>query len=167
MRLARLLLLLLCPVTCSAQDWGALQYLIGNWTAEGAGWPGQGAGSFSFEPGLQGTILVRKNRSEYPATKDRLAYVHEDLMIVYREMEARAEGALRAVYFDSEQHVIHYGVTMFGDRIVFTSEPESGQPQYRFTYERERPDTLKVKFEIAPPGKAFATYVEGSAKRAR
>jgi hypothetical protein len=34
-----------------------------------------------FQPDLQGEILVRKNRAEYPATKERAEFVHDDLMI--------------------------------------------------------------------------------------
>ena len=95
MRFLLLAILLLCPVACSADDWGAIQYLVGNWTGEGGGVPGQGVGGFSFQPDLHGKILVRKSRAEYPATKDRPAFEHDDLMIVYRELDERAEGAPR------------------------------------------------------------------------
>ena len=157
--------LLLCPAICAAEDWGALQYLVGNWVAEGGGTPGQAAGSFSFTPDLQGRVLVRRSRAEYPATKDKPAFTHDDLMMIFREPEENAEGALRAIFFDSEGHVIRYTVTMFGDRIIFTSEPSRAAPQYRFTYARQSSAELRMKFEIAPPGKAFATYLEGTAKR--
>jgi hypothetical protein len=167
MRSLLLGVLLLCPIACFAEDWGALQYLIGNWTGEGNGTPGQGSGSFSFTPDLQGRILVRKNRAEYPATKDKQAFAHDDLMIVYRDPDESSEGALRATYFDSEGHVIRYSVAMFGDRIVFTSEPSRSAPQYRFTYTREGADAVKIKFEIAPPGKGFTTYIEAGARRSR
>jgi hypothetical protein len=168
MRLAPIaILLLLCPLLHADNDWGALQFLIGNWTGEGGGGPGQGTGSFSFQPDVQGKVLVRRNHSEYPAAKDRPAVVHDDLMIVYRESDESAEGALRAIFFDNEQHVIRYIVTMFGDKVVFTSEPSRGAPRYRFTYTRVPADALRIKFEIAPPGKDFATYIEAAAHRAR
>src|SRR5579862_1507813 len=35
-------------------DWGSLQFLIGKWTGEGGGQPGNGAGSFTLLPDLQG-----------------------------------------------------------------------------------------------------------------
>jgi hypothetical protein len=167
MRFLLLAILLLCPFACSADDWGAMQYLVGNWTGEGGGAPGQGVGGFSFEPDLHGKILVRKSRAEYPATKDRPAFEHDDLMIVYRELDDRAEGAPRAIFFDNEDHVIRYDITMFGDRIIFTSEPVHDNPQYRLTYTRVNADSLRIKFEIALPGKGFATYLDGSAKRAK
>jgi hypothetical protein len=31
--------------------WGPLEALVGDWTGEGGGQPGQGTGSFSFQPG--------------------------------------------------------------------------------------------------------------------
>ena len=167
MRFVLLAVFLLCPSIYAADDWGALNYLIGHWTGEGGGGPGQGTGSFSFEPDLQGKVLVRRSRSEYPATKDKQAYSHDDLMIIYREPEENAEGALRAVYFDNEGHVIRYTLAMFGDRVAFTSEPSRTAPQYRFTYTRAAADQVKMKFEIAPPGKGFSTYIEAGARRTR
>src|ERR1035437_2004808 len=56
------------------QGWGPVQSLVGDWTGEGGGGPGQGSGTFSFKPDLQGKILVRRNRAEYPATKERAAF---------------------------------------------------------------------------------------------
>jgi hypothetical protein len=147
--------------------WGPLQYLVGDWTGEGGGGPGQGTGSFSFQPDLQGKILVRKNRSEYPATKERAALVHDDLMVVYRD--APEEG-LRAIYFDSEGHTIRYEVQAAtdGSQVVFVSGAEPSAPRYRLTYTRVDQGRLKIKFEIAPPGKPeqFAAYIEAGAHRA-
>src|SRR6202043_3487814 len=85
--------------------WAPLAFLIGEWTGEGGGGPGQGSGGFSFLPDQGGKILVRKNRADYAATKDRPAFSHTDLMIVYNE---QGETKLRAIYFDMEDHVIHY-----------------------------------------------------------
>src|ERR1039457_4806143 len=107
MRLALIAILLLCPLLHADDDWGALQFLIGSWTGEGGGGPGQGTGSFSFQPDVQGKVLVRRNHSEYPAAKDRPAVVHDDLMIVYRESDESAEGALRAIFFDNERSEEH------------------------------------------------------------
>ncbi len=93
------LILLVAAGLCCAQappNWDRWQFLIGEWAGEGGGEPGQGAGVFSFKPDLDGRVLIRKNRSDYPATKDKPAYHHEDLMIVYPEGPAA-----RAVYFDN------------------------------------------------------------------
>jgi hypothetical protein len=145
--------------------WGFLEYLIGDWTGEGGGGPGQGSGSFSFKPDLQGKILVRNNRAEYPATKERAAFVHDDLMVVYREPP---EGP-RAIYFDSEGHTIRYELHSSREDgiIVFVSAPEAGAPRYRLTYTRVDAEHLKIKFEVAPPGhpEQFSTYIQAGARR--
>jgi hypothetical protein len=147
-------------------DWGPVQSLVGDWTGEGGGGPGQGSGSFSFKPDLQGKVLLRKNRAEYPATKERAAFVHDDMMVVYRDTP---EAGLRAIYFDSEGHTIRYEVQAASDGgVVFVSAAEASAPRYRLTYTRVDQDRLKIKFEIAPPGKPeqFATYIEAGARRA-
>jgi hypothetical protein len=160
MRCVVLILGLLLPLYGEIADrWAPIRFLIGEWTGEGGGGPGQGSGSFSFLTDQQNTILVRKNRADYPATKDRPAATHTDLMIVYQE-----ESKLRAIYFDTEDHVIHYDVlpAADGSSVQFLS------PNFRLTYRKTGGDTLGIKFEIAPPGKAgaFATYIEASARKA-
>jgi hypothetical protein len=147
--------------------WTAMQALVGEWMGEGGGQPGQvSAGGFSFAPDLQGAVLVRKNFAEYPASKDRPAFRHDDLTIVSR---GTAGNPTRATYFDNEGHVIEYSVsaTADGARIEWVSAPQAGQPRFRFTYIFTSPDTLKLRFEIAPPGQPekFSLYIEASAHR--
>ena len=161
-----LLLLFFCSAifaqTSSKADdrWAPLAFLIGEWTGEGGGGPGQGNGGFSFLPDQDGKILIRKNRADYPAGKDRPAFSHTDLMIVYKESP---EAQLRAIYFDMEDHVIHYTVepSADGNSVQFVSE------NFRLTYRKAGPDRLALKFEIAPPGKpgAYATYIDATAHR--
>lgn len=149
-----------------AADWNAWQFLVGDWTAEGGGQPGQGTGTFSFNFDLQGKILVRKNRAQYPATKDRPAYIHEDLMVIYREAEGKIA---RAIYFDNEGHVIQYTAEFSQDQksVTFLSDRAPPAPRFRLSYAKSGNGALTIKFEIAPPDKpeAFATYLEGSARR--
>jgi hypothetical protein len=174
-RTARVLLLItvsiLLPLSiASAQEttsrWASFEYLLGDWVGEGGGQPGQGTGEFSFHPDLQNRILVRKSYAAYPPTKDRPAFRHDDLMVVYRDSNS---GPPRAVYFDSEGHVIRYLVTASSDQktIEFISEVLPSSPRYRLTYLKTGSDTLTLKFEIAPPGKpdSFSTYIEAKAKR--
>ena len=144
----------------AADEWGPAQFLIGRWTGEGGGGPGQGSGSFSFTPDLQGKILIRKNFSEYPPANGKLAFRHDDLTILYRE-----SGQLKALYFDSEEHVIPYVVKPAEGGVVFVTEAPKTAPRYRLTYTSTGSDTLKIKFEVAPPCKDFATYIEASAHR--
>ena len=146
--------------------WNAWQFLVGEWTAEGGGGPGQGTGTFSFEFDLQGKVLVRRNRSDYPATNDRPAFSHQDLMIVYREPGAKSA---QAIYFDNEGHVIHYTAELTADQesLVFLSDLLPSAARYRLTYTKAKNQTLNIKFEIAPPDKtrSFSTYLEGTAHR--
>src|SRR5947209_4951221 len=85
--------------------WAAYRFLVGEWVGEGGGRPGQGAGQCSFAFELQGKVLVRRNRAEFPAAAGRPASVHEDLMVIYPAAGGKAG---KAVYFESEGHVIHY-----------------------------------------------------------
>jgi hypothetical protein len=149
--------------------WNAMNSLAGEWVGEGGGQPGQASrGGFSFAPDLQGVILVRKNFAEYPASQGRPAFRHDDLTIVYR---AARGGAPRATYYDNEGHVIEYAVSVSldGSRIEWLSAPQSGQPRFRLTYILTSPDTLKLRFEIAPPDRPerFSLYVEASAHRVK
>ena len=150
-----------------AEDrWRDFSFLLGEWIGEGKGSPGEGAGTFSFEIGLDGRVLVRKSHSTYPATKDRPAFAHDDLMLIYRE-----GGGMRAIYADNEDHVIHYVVSVVTDPpgLVFLSDPAPNAPRFRFRYTRVGKDKVNGRFEIAPPGKpdAFSLYIEGDARRAR
>lgn len=151
--------ILLAPLL-SAADWGPAQFLAGRWTGEGSGAPGQGVGSFSFTPELHGKILVRRSFAEYPPANGKSAFRHDDLMVIYRD-----EAQLKAMYFDSEEHAIPYVVTGVEGGVVFVSDASQKGPRFRLTYISAGTDTLKIKFEVAPPAKEFATYLEGAARR--
>jgi hypothetical protein len=150
----------------TANAWGPLEYLIGDWAGEGGGQPGQGGGEFSFQLDLQKRVLVRKSYAAYPAANGRPAFRHDDLTVVYRESENLP---VKALYLDSEGHVIHYSVRASADQktIEFVSDVLPSTPTYRLTYLMTGGNTLNIKFEIAPPGKpdAFSTYIEARAKR--
>jgi hypothetical protein len=163
---ARACLLTLMTAACFAAtpDWGPAQFLVGNWTGEGSGQPGAGAGAFSFIPDLDGKVLVRRSFAEYPASGGKPASRHEDLMVVYHGETA---SQLRAIYFDSEGHVIHYSGTASAAGVVFVSEGKPGEVRYRLTYTATGKDTLRLQFEIAAPGKDFARYLEAAARRQR
>lgn len=164
---------LLLPAFVPAQQgkardpWEAYKFLLGTWTAEGHGEPGQGKGTFSFQLELQGKTLVRRSYLEFPASAQRPAFAHEDLLVVYREGAATPD---RAIYFDSEGFVIHYKATFSegGKVLTFLSDRDPQAPRQRLTYVQNADGTVEVKFEIAPPGKpdAFVTHVEGIARRA-
>ena len=151
-------------VQAKDDPWAAFQFLIGNWVGEGK--EGQGSGYFSLTPDLQGKVLVRKNHAELPAANGRPVAVHEDLMIIYKSEDGKSA---KAIYFDSEDHVIHYTVTASPEQktLTFISAPAPSAPRFRLIYQKEPEDRIGIKFEIAPPGKPdeFKTYLEGKARK--
>lgn len=149
-----------------AGAWEPLEFLMGDWTGDGSGSPGQGIGGFTFRIDLQQAVVVRTNQANYPAAKDRPAFTHDDLMVIYRDP---ANAQPHAIYFDNEGHVIHYAVS-FGagrDTVQFLSDAGPGVPRYKLTYTTSGAADVAIKFEIAPPEKpeAFATYIEAKARR--
>jgi hypothetical protein len=146
--------------------WKSYRFLAGEWTGEGSGGPGKGSGGFSFAWDLREKVLVRRNRAEYPATPGRPAASHEDLMVIYR---GEGVGPTRAIYFDSEGHVINYTATFSEDQrtLTFLSDAAPAGPRFRLSYTKAEGEVLRIKFEVAPPGKpdAFKTYLDGSARR--
>lgn len=159
---ALLLALGLAPAAVAADPpWAGLTWLEGDWTAEGGGGPGQASGGFSFQPDAGGQVLVRRNFADYPAQGGRPAQRHEDLMVVYAD-----SGALRAVYWDAEGHVIHYAASAPAPgEAVFVSDDAAG-PRYRLSYRRTARG-LDGRFEIAPPNARdqFKAYLAWSAVR--
>lgn len=144
----------------------SLKFLLGNWAGEGTTGGAAGSGYCSFEPALQAKVIVRKNHAEYPATSDRPAVVHDDLMIIYPDS---ALHQIRAFYTDSEGHVIHYTVTAAGDSgsAVFLGDAEMGAPRYRLTYAVTQPEHVSLTFEIAPPGHPdeFHKYIQATIRK--
>jgi len=145
-----------------------LKGLIGKWVGEGTSDVGAGGGYFTFETGLNDRVLVRKNHAEYPATKDRPAVTHDDLMIVYIETATKQ---LRAFYTDSERNTINYIVTVSADgkTFVFLSDPRDAGPRFRLTYIMTAKDQITLTFETALPDKPdqFRKFIEGRVRKIR
>jgi hypothetical protein len=138
-------LLLFAVISISAQPadpWKPLQILMGEWVGETA----ESAGACSFTFDLERRVLVRRSYSQSAASR------HEDLMVVY------VENDLKAIYFDSENHVIRYTVESGPDWVRFLSD------QYRLTY-RKNSDKLSMDFDIAPPGKPFSNYLHANLRK--
>ena len=148
-----------------AIDWKAWEFLLGEWEGGHEGDPGQGYGRFSFSLELDKNILARRSRTVFPTTPERQGYFHDDLLIVYTEFS----GSKRAIYFDNEEHTIHYEVSISPDlnSIILESDPVPSTPQFRFTYIKTGDDTLDARFEMTPPGEpgAWFVYLEGSSRR--
>jgi hypothetical protein len=164
-RLLFLILFLCCATAAPAQGppgdpFSALRFLLGEWVPDGS--TPAGAGHFEFTSDVQGKVMIRRNHADYPAAKPRPAVNHDDLMVFYRE------GDVRAVYMDSEGHVIHYRMEAKAPgAVTFVSETVPDTPWFRLSYKKLPDGRLGGKFEIAPPGKPeeFKTYLEWTAKR--
>jgi hypothetical protein len=141
-------------------DWSAFKPLLAEWVAD----PGaDGAtGGFTLTPDLGGRVLVRKNVADYPKTKDRPAFRHEDLLVIFKEGPQ-----LRATYWDNEGHRIEYAVAAEGPQFTFTSEPQKGAPQFRLTYVVGEKGALSIAFDIAAPDSngAFKPYIKATAHK--
>lgn len=144
-------------------DWNTWKFVMGEWIGDGSGAPGEGTGGFTFGPELGGRILVRHSRAEYPATKDRPAVNHVDLLIIYQEA-----GATKGSYWDNEGHFIAYDASIGPDgAITLVSPVVQGAPRFRFVYEPLSDGGVGMRFEMAPPGKpdAFQVYTKGTAHK--
>ncbi len=146
--------------------WAPLQFLLGEWVGTGSGEPGgEGPGHARFTFDLDGKILVRRSHSEYaPLPGEATGISHDDLLIVYRP--APVEG-FRAIYFDSEGHVINYRV-YFPEKqpaVVCESEDSAQGPRFRLEYELAADGGLANAFSIALPGQDFKVHVHGITHR--
>lgn len=141
-----------------SSPWTKWTWLMGEWKGEGAGNPGQGSGVFSFKTDLSDHILVRKSHSEYPASGNKPATIHDDLMIVSLDFGGNPS---RAIYFDNEGHTINYTISYTDNSIILISDKIEHVPTFRLTYTNLGNNTVNTKFEMSQDGIKFFTYIEG------
>jgi len=144
----------------TADPWKKMEFLLGKWTGvagEKDTQIGAGQGSFSFERELNGKIVVRRNNAAYES-----GVRHEDLMVIYLDAP---NDTPRAIYFDSEGHVIRYNLTFpSADRAVFESDGSQAGPKYRLTYWMEG-GSLNGKFEIGGQAGEYKVYMSWKSKK--
>jgi hypothetical protein len=141
-----LLLGRLAPLSFMLGDWRGL----GNATGAGAG------GDSAIHADLGGRMLIRRDH-----VLTRQGGALDLYMAVYDDA-----GRLRADFLDTEGHVIHYTATPGpGPSAVFEAPGSAQAPGFRLSYAAAGPDRLHIRFEIAPPGGALATYSEGDVAR--
>jgi len=142
-----------------------LSFLIGEWPSRGKGGPGEGTGTAVFTRSLQDRVMLRSSFAEYPASDGKPASRHDDLMIIW----AIPGQGVRADFYDSEGHVIHYSVrSPAPGQAVFESDETAGAPRFRLTYKLESSGVLHGGFEIAPPGapQAYKPYLSWESRKA-
>lgn len=137
----------------------ALSFLEGSWNASAQGNTGARAtGYYVFRRELGGHVLAR--HSFTAACKGPADYncEHADLLYVYSESAGQP---LKAIYFDSEGHTIHYDVsTPDPATAIFVSALSASGPQFRLTYTLKA-GVLTGKFQIRMPGQTeWNSYLE-------
>ena len=144
--------------------WASLHFLIGTWEAKTTGGSAraQGAGNYSFQLKLAGHLLARHSGGGSCKGPEDYNCNHADLLYLYPEGPA---GALRAIYFDNEGHVIHYTVSVpEAGTVVLLSDANQPGPQFRLTYELSG-GVMAGKFQMRMPGQAdFTSYLEWSGR---
>ena len=162
MKLRWMVAALWIPVACaqSASSWSKLEFLLGNWTGtagEKDTQMGAGQGAFSFQPELSRKIIVRRNNASYDS-----GVQHDDLMIIYMDPP---DSPPRAIYFDSEGHVIRYNLAFPApNRVVFESDGTQPGPRYRLTYWLEGA-SLNGTFELAMSPGQYKSYMSWTSKK--
>jgi len=148
------------PDKAGDSAWKKLEFLLGNWTGSAGEKDtplGAGQGGFSFHPELNQKIIIRHNRAAYDS-----GVRHEDLMVIYLDAP---NDTPRAIYFDTEGHVIRYNLSFPApNRITFESDGTQPGPRYRLSYWLNG-RALDGKFEVAPPGAAYKTYMSWTSKK--
>ena len=161
MRLILIALLMVFSVLQAQTNdaWKKLDFLLGEWTGSAGERDtphGAGSGSFSFKPELQQKIIVRHNHAVYDSGVE-----HDDLMVIYLDAP---NDTPRAIYFDTEGHVIRYNLAFpSANRVVFESDGAQSGPRYRLTYWMEG-ESLNGRFEVAAASE-YKTYLSWTSKR--
>ena len=150
----------------AANPFRPLSFLEGTWEAKAQGNAGAAAnGSYTFRFELEKHVLARHSYTadcKGPADFD---CEHGDLLYVYaEEPQASAPGqGLKAIYFDNEGHVIHYGVsTPDATTALFLSDASQPGPQFRLVYVLKE-SVMSGKFQMRMPGQTeWRSYLEWS-----
>lgn len=143
-----------------------VDFLLGDWVAEGSGGGGAAPARFSFETSLDGHLVTRRSRADYPATQDAPARHQEDVLVMYAE-----GGQVRADYFDNEGRVVHYTVAFAHESatLTFDSGIKEGRPRHRLVYRPLGKDRVEAVLEVAPADRptAFVLVGKGISRRIR
>ena len=140
--------------------WKKMEFLLGAWTGiagENDTQIGAGQGVASFELDLDKKIIVRHNRASYAS-----GVKHDDLLIIYLDIP---DSTPRAIYFDSEGHVIRYNLAFpAANRVVFESDGSQPGPRYRLTYWKDGA-LVDGTFEVAAKPGEYKNYMTWKQKK--
>lgn len=140
--------------------WQSLSFLVGTWEAKTQGGTAKatGSGTYTFQFDLQGHVLTRRSSNDKCKGPADFDCEHKDLLFVY---QGAGGHSYKAIYFDSEGHVIHYNVTTpAANTVTFLSDESSPGPQFRLLYTLNGA-IMSGKFQMRMPGQAdFNSYLE-------
>ena len=123
-------------MSAPTDPWKALAFLEGTWDAhtEGGSAQAHGSGAYSFTPELKHHVLVRRSGDSAGCSGPKgFDGEHSDVLYVYQEAQ---DQPLKAIYFDSEGHVIRYVIsTPDPTTAVFISEGSPSGPQFQLVYQ--------------------------------
>jgi len=131
-------------------EWKAYRFILGKWTGDALGPEGHGPGTVTAVTDLDGSILRLENAVEF--TGGSVSYRD------YRSTMIVSHGN-KALFLDSEGHVVHYTVHAENNSIVFSG------PRVRMTYQAVGDNKLKCTFDMAPidTPNDFTMHVTGEA----
>jgi hypothetical protein len=147
----------------AADSWQALSFLQGTWQAKtGEGSTAKVTGTYTFATELKGHVLARHSTVAGCTGPEAFDCQHGDLLYIFDE---RPGQPLKAIYFDNEGHVIHYGLsTPDATTAIFLSEPGPG-PRFRLVYHLEHA-VMYGKFQMQMPGQEdWKSYLEWSGSK--
>jgi hypothetical protein len=158
----KLCVLFLIAANCLAADpFQSLAFLEGKWDAKtGDATAAVAAGTYTFRKELAGHILARHSTTADCKAPADFDCEHGDLLYIYEEAPGQP---LKAIYFDSEGHTIHYNVTTPTQTSVqFLSDAATPGPRFRLIYELKGA-TMSGKFQMQMPGQTdWKSYLEWS-----
>jgi hypothetical protein len=152
------------PPAASPDPLKPLAFLEGNWDAKAQGNGGTAAsGSYVFRTELGGHVLARHSRTADCKGAEGFDCEHGDLLYVYADGPGQP---LKAIYFDSEGHTIHYNVTTpTPTTAVFLSDGSQPGPRFQLVYSLQGA-VMSGKFQMQMPGQTtWNSYLEWSGGR--
>jgi len=139
----------LAKASDGGSDWGALGFLMGDWSGDEGGAMGQGNATVTVRPELGGALLVCHHRLDYPATRKHTGTVEQELLVIQRDTEGKARG----VMFDTAHNEDHYAIDISpdGKTITLTSEAQPSVPRHRMVWVRTADREITFTHLMASP----------------
>ena len=156
--------------TPAEDPWSALRFMVGAWTGESDGQPGNGTVKRTYRFVLRDKFLHEQNVSTYPPQpKNEKGEVHEHSSFFSHD---RARHTLVLRQFHQEGFINQYAMKAGGAAgpVVFESETLENVPsawKARETYQLVSPDEFVETFELASGSGVYEVYSQARFKRVR